>query len=191
MLLRLSGTTGRLCVLPGINRSIEAAHPARPVGGRPVARQDGPARFPPPAPAACTAGGTRFPLTAERRDVQPMRARREEEEERSDWRKWTDDSMSFSHILDFLLLSSCDGSAESLNSDPSGKSCCAKFVFRLKFGGLTSRNRRSFRSCSRKVKSTFSKPDLSDKPTPRLREPIFTQLEGSCVQAARRFPLFH
>lgn len=78
-------TTGRLFVLPGINRSIDDAHPARPVGGRPVARQDGPARFPPPAPAACTAGGTcvpfeSFQLTPERHHVQPMRARREEEE---------------------------------------------------------------------------------------------------------------
>lgn len=60
VLLQPARTTGRLFVLPGINRAIDDAHPARPLRGPPVAQQDGPARFPPPAPAPCTAGGTRF-----------------------------------------------------------------------------------------------------------------------------------
>lgn len=34
-----SRTTGRLFVLAGINRSIDDAHPARPLRGRPVAQQ--------------------------------------------------------------------------------------------------------------------------------------------------------
>lgn len=45
-----SRTTGRLFVLAGINRSIDDAHPARPLCGRPVAQQpSSPAGRPSPA----------------------------------------------------------------------------------------------------------------------------------------------
>lgn len=60
VLLQPFRTTGRLFVLPGINRAIDDAHPARPLRGPPMAQQDGPARFPPPAPTPGTAGGPRF-----------------------------------------------------------------------------------------------------------------------------------